>query len=169
MIDRRAFIIAAAAAASPFAARAGADPLTLMWEDLVPENPDESAYFSALRELGVMKQAENKSPWAIQPPAAMVRDYDDRIVRIPGFIVPLGYDGYDVTEGLLVPYVGACIHVPPPPANQIVYVKLKAPTEQDGLWDPIWATGRFETAAVETALADVGYFMTEATLEPYEI
>lgn len=167
--DRRRFIaLAAAMAAAPGFGRASDEPVTLFWEDLVPKDESLGTFYSTLRELGLLKVGENKSPWAIQPPAAMVRDYDDRIVRIPGFIIPLAFDGLNVTEGLLVPYVGACIHVPPPPANQIVYIKLEEPKDEAALWDPVWATGLFETKAVETELADVGYFMTGATLEPYE-
>ena len=82
--------------------------------------------------------------------------------------MPLSLEGTGVTEGLLVPYVGACIHVPPPPANQIVFIRLKEAKDEAALWDPVWATGLFTTQAVETELADVGYLMAEATLTPYE-
>ena len=168
-IDRRRLLaIAAALAASPLAGRAAAEPITLYWEDLVPKDESLGTFYSTLKELGLLKVGDNQSPWAIQPPAAMVREYDGKVVRVPGFIVPLAFEGVNVTEGLLVPYVGACIHVPPPPANQIVYVRLSEAKDEAALWDPVWATGVFETKAVETELADVGYYMADAALEPYE-
>ena len=167
-LHRRGFVaLAAAAGLAPTLARAEA-PVTVYWEDLVPKDEELGTFYSTLKELGMLKVGDNKLPWAVQPPAAMVRDYDDMLVRIPGFIVPLSLEGTGVTEGLLVPYVGACIHVPPPPANQIVFVRLKEAKDEAALWDPVWATGRFATQAVETELADVGYVMAEAVLEPYE-
>ena len=164
---RRLIAIAAAAVATPSAARSEEAPITLGWRDLVPEDQAGGTLYSTLSDLGLLQLGEKMSPWAIQPPAAMVRDYDDKLVRIPGFIIPLGFIGTGVVEGLLVPYVGACIHVPPPPANQIVYIQLKEAKDEAALWDPVWATGRFTTQAIETQLAEVGYFMDQATLEPY--
>ncbi|GAA5101369.1 hypothetical protein GCM10023338_17180 [Wohlfahrtiimonas larvae] len=47
-------------------------------------------------------------------------------IAISGFVVPLEWDqASNISEFLLVPYYGACIHVPPPPKNQIIHVKLK--------------------------------------------
>jgi len=57
-------------------------------------------------------------------------------VRIPGFITPLEIDGENVVEFLLVPYVGACIHVPSPPGNQIIYVSKIKGISLDKMWDP---------------------------------
>lgn len=165
---RRLLILAAMGLTVPANARAAEEPITLWWEDLVPANEELGTFYSTLKELGLLKIGDNKNPWAIQPPAAMVRDYDGKTVRVPGFIIPTEFEGVNVTEGLLVPYVGACIHVPPPPANQIVYIKLKEAKDEASLWDPVWATGTFETKAIETYLADVGYFMSDAELVAYE-
>lgn len=167
-LHRRGFVALAAAAGLLPALPQAEEAITVLWEDLVPKDEESGDFYATLKELGLLKVGENKIPWAIQPPAAMVRDYDDKIVRIPGFIVPLSLEGTAVTEGLLVPYVGACIHVPPPPANQIVFIRLKEAKDEAALWDPVWATGLFTTQAVETELADVGYLMAEATLTPYE-
>lgn len=168
-LNRRAIIAGLAlAAAQPLRAFAGDQPpaQTVLWGDLVPKTENEGTFLDTLRELNLIQQGETL-PWRKQPPAAMVSDFNERMVRIPGYVVPLTLDGQGVTEGLLVPYVGACIHVPPPPANQIVFLRFQEPTPQDGLWDPVWATGRFNTAAVETDLAEAGYVMTETATEPY--
>ncbi|MGB0423175.1 MAG: DUF4197 family protein, partial [Flavobacteriales bacterium] len=55
----------------------------------------------------------------------VTREFDGKLVRVPGYLVPLSYDGTGVTAALLVPYVGACIHVPPPPPNQLIYVTIE--------------------------------------------
>ncbi|MDG1208028.1 MAG: DUF3299 domain-containing protein [Paracoccaceae bacterium] len=155
-------------AAQPYRAYGEDQPpaKTVYWKDLVPETEGEGTFIETLRDLNLIQQGETL-PWRKQPPVGMVSDFNERRVRIPGYVVPLTLDGEGVTEGLLVPYVGACIHVPPPPANQIVFLRFEKPTPQDGLWDPVWATGRFNMAAVETDLAEAGYVMTETATEPY--
>lgn len=74
------------------------------------------------------------------------QDLDGKQVRMPGYLLPLEYDGKQVTEFLLVPYVGACIHTPPPPPNQIVYVRSEEGFETDGgLFTPVWVSGVMKT------------------------
>jgi hypothetical protein len=85
-----------------------------------------------------------------------------------GFVVPIDYSGTGVTAFLLVPYVGACVHVPPPPANQLVLVSTETPYESKGLFEPVTVTGMFGTASVATQLADVGYALSADAIEPYE-
>ena len=70
------------------------------------------------------------------------KELDGQLVRMPGYALPLEHKGLGVTDLLLVPYVGACIHVPPPPPNQIIYVTLTDPYKLRGLYEPVWITGR---------------------------
>lgn len=168
-LDRRALLAGLSLVfARPLHAFAENQPAaeTIYWEDLVPQTDGEGTFLDTLREMNLIRQGETL-PWMKQSPVEMVSDFNERLVRLPGYVVPLTLDGEGVTEGLLVPYVGACIHVPPPPANQIVFLRFSEPTPQGGLWDPVWATGRFNTAAVETDLAEAGYVMTETATEPY--
>ena len=66
-------------------------------------------------------------------------------IRIPGYILPLASnDDRRITEFLLVPWVGACIHTPPPPPNQMIYVSVPAGTEPRGRFSPIWLEGTIE-------------------------
>ena len=96
-------------------------------------------------------------------------------VQIPGYVLPLEYDGTKTTEFLLVPYVGACIHTPPPPTNQIIDVVVEEGYEVNGLFDPVWVTGRITTHAGERSLylvdgaanVSVGYAMEATAIEPY--
>ena len=64
---------------------------------------------------------------------------------MPGYLLPLEFDGTAVTEFLLVPYVGACIHTPPPPPNQIVHVHAEPGFETEELYMPVWVTGQMST------------------------
>jgi hypothetical protein len=89
-------------------------------------------------------------------------------VRLPGSVLPLEFDGSEVRGFLLVPYVGACIHVPPPPANQIVYVTSEDSVPVGGMFEPVWVTGLFHTAAIANELADIGYQIEAVRVEPYE-
>lgn len=108
---------------------------------------------------------------ALQPSGGDVRaDLDGKEIRMAGFIAPLAFDGTRISEFLLVPYVGACIHVPPPPANQIVYVgdNLGDYSPDGGLLFPVWVTGRLRAVPMDSELAEVGYQIERAKVERYE-
>jgi hypothetical protein len=101
---------------------------------------------------------------------------DGQTVRIPGYLLPLEFSGKDVSEFLLVPWVGACIHTPPPPPNQIVHVKSDKPVGNVGLFAPIWVTGRLSATASRKSLylvdgesnIDTAYSITASAVEPYK-
>jgi hypothetical protein len=90
-------------------------------------------------------------------------------VKIPGFVVPLDVsaDG-TVKEFFLVPYFGACIHVPPPPPNQIVYVKLPRSMKVDSLYDPQWVTGRLRVETKNSRFGAAAYTLEGDKVEPYK-
>jgi len=73
--------------------------------------------------------------------SAVVATLDGRKIRLPGYVLPLELAQQKVREFLLVPYVGACIHTPPPPANQIVHVNVPKGFESRGLYAPVWVEG----------------------------
>jgi hypothetical protein len=99
-----------------------------------------------------------------------------QIVRLPGYLLPLEFSGKQVSEFLLVPWVGACIHTPPPPPNQIVHVKPEKPVEMSGMFAPVWVTGKMTTGAIKKSLSlvdgsadiDVGYSLRASRVEPYK-
>jgi len=101
-------------------------------------------------------------------PAPVVDALSGEKLKIPGYVIPIKYDGTTIEEFLLVPYMGACIHVPPPPENQMVYVVLKEPLVSSGLWEPVWVSGEMKIELSETQYATAGYRMVQATIEPYE-
>jgi hypothetical protein len=93
---------------------------------------------------------------------------DGQAIGIPGFIVPLEFDDeLIVTEFFLVPYFGACIHVPPPPPNQIIYVKYAKGLELKTLYDPFWIYGTLKTSTVENDTATASYTIDMASYEDY--
>ena len=91
-------------------------------------------------------------------------ELDGKRVRLAGYTSPVGFE-QDEKHFLLVPVLGACIHVPPPPPNQIVYVDSKELAPPVG--DMVWVTGTLRTTPVATILADVGYRLEDVTVEAY--
>ncbi|MEM6512772.1 MAG: DUF3299 domain-containing protein, partial [Pseudomonadota bacterium] len=84
------------------------------------------------------------------------------------FVVPLEYsDKGRVKEFLLVPYFGACIHYPPPPPNQIVYVILDEAIALNSIWDPVWAIGTLQAERKGSELGTAGYTMAGIQVDEY--
>ena len=102
-------------------------------------------------------------------------ELDGKLVRMPGYMLPLEFSGKHVTEFLLVPWVGACIHTPPPPPNQIVHVKAEKPFEVKGMFDAVWVTGQMTASTAKkqvhivdgSADIDVGYALKASVVEAY--
>jgi hypothetical protein len=91
------------------------------------------------------------------------------VVKLPGFVVPLDLtpDGM-VRELYLVPYVGACIHVPPPPPNQIVFVKLTEAISLPSIYEAVWVTGTLRTQLKNSRFGMAAYTLEGSKVEPYE-
>lgn len=101
-------------------------------------------------------------------PSELLRQLDGRIVRLPGYIVPLDDFADAVTEFLLVPYFGACIHTPPPPPNQMVHVRVTRGTHRATSWmAPVWIEGRFEIRAVTSPYGVVAFQLRATAITPY--
>ena len=94
---------------------------------------------------------------------------DGKLVKIPGFTVPLEDFASSATEFLLVPYVGACIHTPPPPPNQLVYIEMDQGkrAKMDG-WNPVWVEGVLSIEMTESVYGHVGFTITGHRVYPYE-
>jgi len=101
-------------------------------------------------------------------PSPYLRQLAGRTVRIPGYIVPLDDFADAVTEFLLVPYFGACIHTPPPPPNQMVHVRVGRGTHASTSWErPVWVEGRLEIKAVLSPYGVVAFTMRADQIIPY--
>ena len=66
----------------------------------------------------------------------------DRLIEIPGFVLPLEFNDTRITEFILVPFAGACVHTPPPPSNQMIIVRLPEGFKLDGIFKPVVVSGR---------------------------
>ena len=149
---------------------------TLEWVDLLPEsdydalmNPpsyiteaeDDIFSDSSSRALVIEYGDEFEAEMPLDDPyqqalvsEKVLPEMDGRSVRIPGFIVPLEFDAdLTVTEFFLVPYFGACIHMPPPPPNQMIYVTYPKGIKLDALYDPFWISGVLST---DIKISDIG-------------
>ncbi len=139
-------------------ATVSADPVEVYWEDLKPadfiveENVDHSGAANVQQNLA----------------APVITRFNGKEVKVPGFVVPLEGNETHFTEILLVPYFGACIHVPPPPANQIIYVKFDQPVEISSLYDPVWVVGILSTEQWQGELATTGYTLQGSAVELYQ-
>ena len=98
----------------------------------------------------------------------IIPEMDGQAIRIPGFIVPLEFDDEQtITQFFLVPFFGACIHVPPPPPNQIIFVNYPKGFKLDVLYDPFWILGILKTSLVENEVATAAYSMQMQSFEVY--
>ncbi len=97
-----------------------------------------------------------------------LKKLEGKLVRIPGFVVPLDDFQEEGAEFLLVPYYGACVHTPPPPPNQIVMVGMTGRKSiKLNLFDAVWMSGRLKISSVESPYGTVGYQLEGMKVEPY--
>jgi hypothetical protein len=136
---------------------------------LVKEDVDIDGLLAKRAEVREMRHKHAES---------VVPELDGKPVIIPGFVLPLEYAGTKVTEFLLVPWVGACIHTPPPPANQIIHVIVdeNQARESKRLFEPVSVTGTMFTKQMSKSLylvdgssnINIGYAMHASMIEPYK-
>jgi uncharacterized protein len=144
------------------------------WDALIPDDyrPDKlMAEFDidALSDddpRAAELMAKLKALWDEAP---VREELDGNAVKLPGFVVPVEGDDKETTGFLLVPYYGACIHVPPPPANQTVYVVTeKGKGAPPGLFDVVWVTGTMSVQRISNDIAEAGYTLYASEVAPYE-
>lgn len=149
-----------------------AEALELDWESLAPPGFEEGI-IATEQELGQLEDedpraealmAKLREEWAKAP---VVDALDNSLVKLPGFVVPLEGDGQQVRQFLLVPYYGACIHEPPPPANQTVLVDAPNDTRIRSAFETVWIYGRLRVERADTAMATAGYRIQAQKIEPY--
>lgn len=157
---------------------------TIEWTDLMPEadldallNPPESlndiADGSAEDKIAsqiqmAIEQADDSRYQQALVSTRVVPVFDGQAVRLPGFIVPLEFgDEQQVTRFFLVPYFGACIHVPPPPPNQIIYAEYDKGFKLESLYEPFWLSGVLSTTLIENDTATAAYAIKVDRMEPY--
>ncbi len=171
-----------------------AEPEELIWKDLLPPGEEnvlnklydefylelEERFDRAYAEAEPLSEADPNAtdPFAeggaldVMPQIGtfnVVDDLDGLDVRLPGYIVPLSFkqnNKYD--EFLLVPYFGACLHTPPPPPNQIVYVMANETIKIEDIWSPYWIEGTMHTKRHENETGDAAYTLSLSKLTLYD-
>jgi len=154
------------------AARTAPVPRTLTWEELVPKNWDPMAMFrdkptALIREGSAAERELMREMREVWDKAPTRDDLKGQRVRLPGYVVPLDMVGDKLQDFLLVPYFGACIHSPPPPANQIVHITLKKPQTLRTM-DVVWVTGVLGIERQDTGMGVSGYAINADVVEPYK-
>ncbi|MFT4726819.1 MAG: hypothetical protein ACI9UN_001314 [Granulosicoccus sp.] len=150
----------------------------ISWEQLIPEGfrPVQSPLENMSREqLDKLFDGSEESETEIaeieemMAYAPVVESLNGKQVKLPGYVVPLDFDGQSkMKEFLLVPYYGACIHTPPPPANQVVHANAQEAIVVEDTYMPVWAIGTLSTETVKSNLAESGYRLKVERIEPYE-
>jgi hypothetical protein len=158
---------------------------TIEWTDLIPakilqilENPpqyvtdmeDGSAQDQISSQISNSIAAASDDPYQQALVSTEVRaEMDGARVRLPGFIVPVEFDEEQIiTQFFLVPYFGACLHMPPPPPNQIVLVDYPQGIKLQELYTPFWISGEISTTVIENDMATSAYSMKMHGYKLYE-
>lgn len=158
---------------APAGKAASAQFRQISWDDLIPADWRPEDLFKDLdldsltdrdpRAMELMQRLREE--WDRAP---VVERMNGQRVRIPGFVVPLEGDARTIREFLLVPYFGACIHTPPPPANQLIHVMPDKPLP--GKWNmiPVWVSGELTVSRFNSDLGNAGYQLRGIKVEEYK-
>ncbi len=157
---------------------------TIEWTDLMPKDDLDAllnppSYITDVEDGSAEDQISSQIQNAIAAASddryqqalvstRVVPEMDGQAIRVPGFIVPLEFDDKQtITQFFLVPFFGACIHVPPPPPNQIVFVEYPEGLKLEALYDPFWISGIVKTSLTENDLATAAYTLKMQYVEDY--
>ncbi len=155
------------------------DVKTIEWTDLMPEEdlkllqqmPEVQHDYSQPSPFDDNYQGDDPAAaqWQqILTSAKVVEKYNNTKVRVPGFVVPLEFDAeQNVTSFFLVPYFGACIHVPPPPPNQMIFVSGAKNLKADMIYSPFWISGTLTTEVMTHDLGQAAYSLKVDNIEEY--
>ena len=163
-LSRRHVIAAGmASAALPHAAIAST-PTEITWDDLIPPGVP---YSEIIGEGEVDEVNDTWNPIFDANATKLNPALDGAYIKMPGFIIPIDLSTDGVTSFVLVPYLGACIHVPPPPPNQLVFVTTDTPWPNDDLFGAVWVTGEMSHELQTTEVAETGYVLKANAMEEY--
>ncbi len=156
---------------------------TIEWDALIPADDLEALlsppeYLDDIVDGSLEDSLERKIEGAFDPSTdpyqqalvstKVITEMNGKRVKIPGFIVPIETNEDKlVTEFFIVPYFGACLHMPPPPPNQIIYATYPQGVEQPTLYEPFWLSGELKTEITTNDIAQSAYEMRIASYELY--
>lgn len=142
----------------------------ILWEDMMPEGEEERLFELYMQHqssiYGIAEGSAADKAYQIGT-FNVVDELDGKKIRLPGYTVPLDYSD-EITEFLLVPYFGACLHQPPPPPNQTLYITSEEPIKLGDLAQAVWVYGTIRTQTQRSDLADTAYTLELSKIEEYE-
>ena len=151
---------------------AGSGFRDIKWDELVPKGWDPTQSFRT-RSAGIVSDADPRA-WKLMKEFRVVLDNAPTVdsiegtrVKIPGYVVPLETTNGALKEFLLVPYFGACIHTPPPPANQVIFVRTDKPAPGFKTMDTVWVSGTLHATRFDSFAGKSGYTMDSVAVERY--
>ena len=147
----------------------------LKWEELVPPSWQPEKLFARFK----LDKLSDTSPEAVKALKLLEEEWkkapanpamQGQLVKLPGYVVPLEWENNaTLKEFLLVPYFGACIHVPPPPANQIIYIQLDKPAKGIHSMDAVWVYGTLNLERHDSgSMGNSSYGMRPDKVELYK-
>ena len=129
-----------------------------IWSTTHPGKPIREITWMDLRQLD-KKRTE-------LPPA--LRGLEHTTVRLIGYGVPLEMSNWEnVTEFMLVPDPMSCIHVPPPPPNQMVQIKMNRGISMDRFNRAVLVLGDLKISKFDSLFGEVNYAMDDVVVLPY--
>jgi hypothetical protein len=164
-VSRRQLITTALASAAVPQVALARTATEITWDDLIPPGVP---YSEILAEGEMDARNDIWRPIFDANATKLNPVLDGAYIKMPGYIIPIDLSTKGVTSFVLVPYVGACLHTPPPPPNQLVFVTTQTPWPSEALWDAVWVTGLMKHEIQSTEVADTGYVLKADQMEVYE-
>lgn len=144
----------------------------IAWEDLMPEGEEArltALYAEQIAASGTITEGDVTDVAQQIGTFQTVDAMDGKRIRLPGYTVPFDFGlNAEITEFLLVPYYGACLHIPPPPPNQTIFVTSQVPIRLRDLKQAVWIEGVLRTQTRTSDLADTAYIVELDGMEPYQ-
>lgn len=154
--------------------------ITLGWPQLVPDSERAKLVSPGNVDHSKGQERQRSNPLSSDdvfnaleggretPVYNAVKTWHNKRIRIPGYVVPVDYNSKGaITSFFLVPYFGACIHVPPPPPNQIIYVRYPSGFSVQALYEPFWVTGTLKVETMQSELAESLYTLQGSAIDAY--
>ncbi|PIB26798.1 hypothetical protein BFP76_10370 [Amylibacter kogurei] len=136
----------------------------IMWDDLIPPGVP---YSEIIGEGEMDEENDSWNPIFDENATKLNPAFNGAFIKMPGFIIPIEMSVGGVSSFVLVPYVGACIHTPPPPPNQLVFVTTKTAWPSKDMWEAAWVTGEIKHELQTTEVAQTGYTLVAEKMEIY--
>lgn len=147
----------------------GQDVRVINWQGLLPEEEkitleqykQKMGFEFGSAESFTVEAIREVSYQSFMDSLATTSAHVEQLVKLPGYIVPVELEeGRQLKSFFLVPYFGACLHYPPPPPNQMVYVQVTGNLELPDINTPYAIEGVLQTGIFEDPLGTSAYSMS---------